>query len=323
MYALKSEPLGASRTPQTVPSIGVFAVTCMLMSLLCPPLSFAEHAIRVETLATDIQAGTGGIEVDAQGNVYTADFGERLGDARLVGTKIYKITPSGQVSLFAEGFKGASGNAFDATGNLFQSNVRGNYLSRIQPDGTSRIFTRHEMLMPTGIAIDKTDTLFVCNCGDSSITKIGQDGSTKRLVQTPLLECPNGITMDEAGNFYVSNFFNGNVIKIRPDGKASKLATLPGKSNGHLVYHRGSLFVVARSAHQVYEVTLDGRVTLFAGSGTRGRADGPPLVAMFSLPNDIAVSADGKSFYLNEVVPISGDKKNLSPTRIRRIVLEE
>jgi sugar lactone lactonase YvrE len=281
------------------------------------------RALRVETLATDIPAGTGGIEVDARGNVYTADFGQRLGDARFVGTKVYKITKRGKVSLFAEGFKGASGNAFDSAGNLFQSNVRGNYVSRIQRDGTSRIFTRHELLMPTGIAIDKADTLFVCNCGDSSITQISQDGSTHRLVQTPLLECPNGITRDEAGNFYVSNFFNGNVIKITKQGKASILATLPGKSNGHLVYHRGSLFVVARSAHQIYRVSLDGRVTRFAGSGTRGREDGRPTIAMFSLPYDIAVSADGKSFYLNEVVPISGDKKNLSPTRIRRIVLKE
>jgi sugar lactone lactonase YvrE len=279
-------------------------------------------ALRVETLATDIQAGTGGIEVDARGNVYTSDFGKRLGDPSLLGTKIFKITPTGSVSLFAKGFQGASGNAFDSQGNLFQANIRGNTISRIGPDGTSRLFTRQAILSPVGIAIDKTDTLFVCNCGDSSIIRVTKEGKGKRLVRSPLLQCPNGITLDEAGNLYVSNFFNGDVIKITPHGKASQLATLPGQNNGHLVYHRGLLFVVARAAHQVYKVGLDGSVTLFAGTGSRGNRDGEPLNASFSLPNDIAVSPDGRMLYLNEVVPTTGDKKDLSPTRIRRIVLQ-
>ncbi len=51
-------------------------------------------------------------------------------------------------------------------------------------------------------------------------------------------------------------------------------------------------------------------MTLFAGSGQRGKDDGDPLKATFSLPNDIAVSPDGKFMYLNAVAPITGSPQN-------------
>jgi len=64
-------------------------------------------------------------------------------------------------------------------------------------------------------------------------------------------------------------------------------------------------------------------MTLFAGSGQRGKDDGDPLKATFSLPNDIAVSPDGKFMYLNAVAPITGSPQKSAPTRVRRIVLKD
>ena len=104
---------------------------------------------------------------------------------------------------------------------------------------------------------------------------------------------------------------------------ASKLATVPGNNNGHLTFHEGNLYVVGRSAHKIYKVTLDGKVSVFAGAGIRGKDDGAPDKTRFSLPNDIAVSPDGKFMYVNEVGPISGNSKILGPTRVRRIVLKD
>ena len=282
-------------------------------------------ALRVETVATGIDAGTGGVAVDTDGNIYTADFGKSLGDPRTAGKKIYKIKPDQSVSLFAEGLDGASGNCFDSKGNLFQSNIRGNYVSLIKRDGTKDVFSREGLMNPVGIIIDSDDTLYVANCGSASIRKISKDKKSTLFVQDKMLKCPNGIAMDGDGNLYVANFMNGDVVKISADGKdVSKLATLPGSNNGHLVYHKetDSLFVVARSAHQIYHVSLDGKATVIAGSGERGAQDGEPLEATFSLPNDINVSPDGKHLYVNEVAPIEGSKMILAPTRVRRIVLK-
>jgi hypothetical protein len=101
-----------------------------------------------------------------------------------------------------------------------------------------------------------------------------------------------------------------------------RLATLPGDNNGHLVFGNGVLYVAARGANQIYRVTLDGEVLLLAGSGERGHADGPAATATLSLPNDLALSADGAELYFNEVVPLddpTGEK--LAPTLVRALAL--
>ena len=103
-------------------------------------------------------------------------------------------------------------------------------------------------------------------------------------------------------------------------GVASRLATLPGGNNGHLIYLRGKLYVVAREAHRIYSVTLAGEFSVVAGSGSRGNSDGAALDASFCFPNDIAASADGRTLYINEVADCSEDDgTRLAPSLIRRI----
>ena len=284
---------------------------------------FEVHAVSVATFADNIQGGTGGLAIDAQGTVYSADFGSKLGFGGTGGDKVFKIDQNGNVSTFCKEMKGASGNAFDSQGNLFQSCIRGNFVTKVTPQGGVSVFSKEGLRNPVGIAIDKENNLFVNNCGSMSIQKITPDGKSSMFVRDPLLKCPNGITLADDGNFYVANFYNGDVLKVTPEGKVSKLVTLPGNNNGHLTCHRGVLYVVARSANQVYRVTYDGKSSVFAGSGKRGKTDGKPMEASFSLPNDIGVSPDGRFMYVNETSPISGDPQILTPTRIRRIELSQ
>ena len=147
-------------------------------------------------------------------------------------------------------------------------------------------------------------------------------GVASDFCSSSLLNCPNGITVGDDDMLYVCNFGNGDVIQISPMGHATKLATLPGQNNGHLIYHRGCLYVLARTDCRVYQVDLAGRVTAFAGNGERGNQDGPALESSFSLPNSLVVSPDGNYLYVNETSPTSGDHRILAPTRIRRIAFE-
>ena len=162
----------------------------------------------------------------------------------------------------------------------------------------------------------------VASCGSNRLVRVDEQGNGTTWVESPLFKCPNGICRDDAGNVYIANFMNGDVVKITPDKEVSVLATLPGKNNGHLVHHRGYLYVVARKANQIYRVSLEGEVELLAGSGKRGKADGEPQSATFSLPNDLAFSPDGRWLYVNEVAPTEGDHRILAPTRVRRIEMK-
>ena len=275
----------------------------------------------VKTLVGQINIGSGGMDVDAQGNIYAADFGAALNAPP--GTFVMKITPQGVVTTFATGLVGASGNDFDSQGNLMQSNIGAGSISKILPNGTNTTFVGpgNGILGPVGIVADPNDTLYVCNCSNNTIQKVNPLGFVTQFLASNLLSCPNGITRDTIGNLYVANFNNGNVIKITPDGTASVLVTLPGNNNGHILYGNDVLYVVARSANQLYKVTLAGQITLLAGTGTRGLKDGSALNATLSLTNDVALSPDGKILYFNDVVSLSGSNI-ISPVTIRMVLLD-
>lgn len=277
----------------------------------------------VTTLVDDIEAGTGGLTIDKDGNLYTGDFGWRLDGRGKGGHRIYKVSPKGKVTLFCSEMRGASGNTFDLEGNLYQSSIGGNFVSKITPDGTVSKYCKTGLRSPVGLSFNSKGELFACNCGSNTIQKISKDGSSKVFCQSPLLKCPNGITVGPDDTIYICNFGNGDVVRISTDGKATKVATLPRKNNGHLIYYRGYLYVPARTDCRVYQVDLKGEVSVFAGSGKRGKQDGAAMESSFSLPNSLIVGKDGKYLYVNETSPTVGDPRILGPTRIRRIELLE
>ncbi|HVS64339.1 MAG TPA: hypothetical protein VMT85_12650 [Thermoanaerobaculia bacterium] len=113
------------------------------------------------------------------------------------------------------------------------------------------------------------------------------------------------------------------MIAVSTEGAARVHATIPGDNNGHLVHHDGALWVVGRSAHQIFRVTMDGEVSVFAGSGEKGGADGEPRKASFCYPNDLGWSPDGTVLYVNDVANHESEGRILGPTRIRRIFVQE
>jgi|GEM_PF-897134 len=271
----------------------------------------------VRTVVAGLDAAAGGIDVDAEGNIYFADFGEA---GRTQGVTVYQITPEGEVSPYLErnGLLTATGNVFDDEGNFYQSSFRGNTILQVAPDGTVTPFITDRMAGPVGVVIADDGTFYVANCRSNSVAEITPDGEVSLIAIGAEFSCSNGITLDDDGNIYVANFNNGDIVRVTPDGEKSILATLPGNNLGHIFYHEGLLYTVARGAHQIYAVTLDGEVTLIAGTGERGNADGSALNATFSLPNDLIFSPDGSELYINEGDALTTGRNH--PAFVRAIV---
>jgi len=269
----------------------------------------------VSTLVMELPSATGGLAVDAAGNIYAANIG--VAPARN-GREIYRIMPDGQFELWVEGeaLNGASGNTFDQQGNLLQSSLRANVIHQIAPDGTVTTLVEEGVRSPVGLIVAPDGTLFVANCGSNTILRVSPDGESDIFSDSSLLSCPNGITLDDAGNIYVANFKNGRIVKITPDGEATEFATVPGSNNGHIFFLDSLLYVAARRANQIYTLSLDGELMLLAGTGEAGHADGPALQATFSLPNDIVASPDGRYLYINEAFPTNGVTNSPSVIRV-------
>ncbi len=278
-----------------------------------------ERSLYQVTTLTEPFDGSGGLSVDADGFIYVADFGDFINNAN--GTFVSRINPStGEVTEFANGLVGPSGNAFSENGSLFQSNIAGNSISEITPEGVVKPFTNQGLSSPVGLAFDKSGNLYVCNCGSASIQKVTSDAVSTRFASSSLLNCPNGLTIDGDGNLYAANFNNGNIIKISPDTEAQVFATIPGNSNAHLVFRDNNIYVLSRGGNRLYRVNLDGEVTLIAGTGSAGNDDGSGDEASFNIPNGIGVSLKGGKIYV--VSRVVGSGTPLNPVLVRVIELK-
>src|SRR5438552_4713699 len=255
---------------------------------------------------------TGGVTVDALGNIYVADFGEI----------VWKITPEGKRDVFASGLYGASGNAIDHEGNLLQSNFYGDSIIKIDRKGQAQPFVTSGLSGPVGIAINKqTGDVFVANCRGNSIAKIATDGTVSSFAKSDLFSCPNGISFDREGNLYVVNFRDSKMLKVDPKGIVTPFATISEKGLGHLCFKEDRFYVTAFHSHEIYEVTLDGTVKRILGDGKRGIVDGAAAKARLSFPNGIASSPWGRRLYINEYV---NDSEASLPRRtiVSEVVLE-
>jgi DNA-binding beta-propeller fold protein YncE len=102
---------------------------------------------------------------------------------------------------------------------------------------------------------------------------------------------PRSIAIDAGGNMYVADSVNGRIAKI----DAARNITYVGNVYnvyGVAVDSRGTIYATSYGTDQVFQI-IGGTVTVLAGSGLNGYADGDANSAQFNRPYAVAVdSAD-------------------------------
>lgn len=162
-------------------------------------------------LLTDGLYGSSGNTIDAQGNLYQANF---------FAHNIIRIDRFGEVSTFTEeGLNGPVGMIFDDEGDLYVCNCQGNTVSRIDPQGKATTFAKDPGFnCPNGIAIDKEGNIFIANFGNDILHKITPDGEVTEFTTIPGPE-GNAHLIYYQDNFYVTKIKNNAVYAVTPDGK--------------------------------------------------------------------------------------------------------
>lgn len=250
-------------------------------------------------------SGPWSVAADAANNIYVADTGNNV---------IRKIDASGVVSTFA-GMVGSTGSTDGV--------------------GTNALFSH-----PIGVAVDRSNNVYVADFNNSTIRKInpngtvstlaglaGNSGSTDATGSAARFNGPAGVTVDTNGNVYVADNYNCTIRKITPSAAVSTLAGTPlaygsvdatGSAarfrypSGVAVDNAGNVYVADTLNSTIREVTSGGVVTTLAGfAGSSGAADGTGNSARFSYPNGVAVDsagnvyvADSNNHIIRKVTPV-------------------
>jgi sugar lactone lactonase YvrE len=198
-----------------------------------------------------------GLAFDAHGYLYVS--------SRAEGT-VYRVSPSGAMSTYAEGMGIATGIAFDRDGNLFVGDRSGT-IFKVGPDKGSGIdaaereifvyATLEPSIAAYHLAFNDAGVLFVTGPTTSSnqaVYAIDRDGRTTVFYQG--LGRAQGMAFDVSGNLYVAASLHGQrgIVRITPQREAS-LAVAGNDLVGLAFLEDGCAALATRDA--LYHVALD------------------------------------------------------------------
>jgi streptogramin lyase len=190
-------------------------------------------------------------------------------------------------------------------------------------DGTGAMAS---FFLPTGIAVDINDNLFIADAGNNAIRKItpagvvttfagsGKVGSLNGTGTAAKFSYPVAVAVDASGNIYVADQGNNLIRKITPAGVVTTFAGsgAAGSANGTgtaatfydvigiAVDGNGNVFVSDQGNNLIRKITPAGVATTFAGSGAAGATNGTGTAASFNTPAGLATDAAGNVYVADE-----------------------
>ena len=289
--------------------------------------------------------GPTGVALDTKSNIYVADYGNHT---------IRKISASGIVTTFA-GSAGQIGTndgpgiaarfnypvaiAVDHSDNLYVADYRNHSIRKITPDamvttfaGISGIDGKSDGIAgaalfqnPSGLAIDRSNNVYVADTGNYTIRLIGQDrfvttiagiagipGSVDGPRESAIFGGSIGIGLDGMENIFVADTGNNTIRKISPQGFVTTLAGSPGivgsadgsgadaqfwEPVGVAVDSQGNVFVSDNWNSTIRRVSPGGVVTTIGGVPLQNYfCDGAGPEARFFYPFGLALDPDGNLY---------------------------
>ncbi len=234
------------------------------------------------------------IEATADGGFVVADFSNNR--VRRVSKTFAVTTLAGNGNSGYAAGKGQAariyrpaGVSVAADGSIFVTEYSGHRVRRIAPD---------------------TNVTLVAGSISGGYGFVDGKGASARF------RIPFGIAVHKNGTAYVSDMGNNAIRRISPDGTVTTIAGQGASNHGYIngkgksarfYYPRGmdwgpdgALYIADRENHRIRRMTLSGDVSLFAGSGLSGFADGKAFAARFYRPDDVAFGPDGRLYVADE-----------------------
>lgn len=239
-------------------------------------------------------AGPSASVIDGAGNVYVSD---------LLGNRIRKITPLGNISTYAgNGMCGYNGDNIQA---------------------------KTASLCPQGLAFDLSGNLIVADGGNGRIRKISKTGTITTIAGNGTFGAASGdggpatsadigqpfwMNYDSAGNLYFASVGECRIRKVNTSGiitTAAGTGTCGYNGDGILATAAelnlprgvaldtaGNLYISDTLNHRVRKVNSSGMISTFAGTGQNGFSGDGGLATSAKVGNPRAVTVSNGSLYI-------------------------
>ena len=276
-----------------------YLITLLTLALL---LNFSSFSQQVSTFAGPNIFINDAIVFDDNGLLYGARYNSAYN-----GSNVYRVTPSGEVSIFADGFSCTNGLQFGEDGYLYAVDVKANRQNQIYKIDSEGNKTTYGPIIrgAGGIFFDPlSDTLYVTKYSEDSVVKLAPDGTVVNFYSGPEMNGPFSIAFDEENNIYLANYTDGKVFKfIAGTNMAIPFCEVPFNSFGgvgFLLYHDNYIYATGIGKNKIYRINMEGVLFEFAGTGIPGRVDGQVDTARFSNPNGITINDGGDSIFISD-----------------------
>jgi sugar lactone lactonase YvrE len=289
-------------------------------------------AISVSPSGVIFVADTG--QVTGRGTIRRVAFGPIVDSSTQSGPGTQKPAHSrkitaGEVVTLAHGLGRIGPLLIDASGDIYFG-VRGDLwtgtVQRLKPNGERTIVVgrtgqyapdehdnSHRFLSPTGLAIDRSGTLYVADSERDDIVEITPDGTMYRAQDRTgsALSSGWGLAISPAGALFVSRNFAQVVYRVTPDGRQNAFAGVNGAvgevdGRGDEARFNNPRLIAVDSHENVYvgenskairRIAPDGTVVTIAGKPDQeGIADGRGEEARFTDITGIAVGPDDTAY---------------------------
>lgn len=247
------------------------------------------------------------IAINSNGILYICDYNNK---------KIRKITKEGVVSTIPNFTAACRAIAIDSNDNVFVATTT--KIFKISPQGTVASWVGHDLSgyvdasggaarfnQIYGLTIDDNDNLYVSDTNNKAIRKVNLLNATvTTLVQDNKFNQITGLKFNKKTNsLYAVTLVERKLLKITLSGNVSVFVDDTRIENGQNVINfvacydfeidsKGDFFLPDYSTNKIMKVTSDGKVSVFAGEGTRSNLDGNLLDAKFSSPIGITINKD-------------------------------
>ncbi|HWB11433.1 MAG TPA: DUF4214 domain-containing protein [Pirellulales bacterium] len=222
----------------------------------------------VETTIGSGFSGPDGVAVDAAGDVFVADLGNKAvkevlpnGTIKIISSgftptgvavdaagdvfitpnnAVEEVLPNGTIKTIGSGFNSPTGVAVDAAGDVFVADTLHKAVKEVLPDGTIKTIGSG-FIQPEGVAVDAFGDVFVSDVGNNTVKEVLANGTIK-TIGSGFIQ-PEGVAVDAAGDVFVGDVGNNAVKEVLPNGTIKTIATGVGSPYGVAVDAAGDVFV--------------------------------------------------------------------------------